>query len=214
MKNESVSYRDLIKNDATNGLNVRDCYQNLTVAQLQEISQKQSLNYAVMCLNVTGDLNVSTMMRTAHLMGASDFFIVGRRRYDKRGTVGAQNYINVHRLDALLDDQVTLDANAIRSIFIEYNLIPIFVEQNGQMLGHCGFAWTDVVSKIYTNNFKPVIVVGNEGRGIPNDVLALKDEFENSCIVSLPQMGVLRSFNVSTALSMVLWDFCQKQFSL
>jgi tRNA G18 (ribose-2'-O)-methylase SpoU len=46
------------------------------------------------------------------------------------------------------------------------------------------------------------LVFGNESNGLP-------ESFLNSDMkkISIPQLGVLRSFNVSAAAAIVMWDF-------
>jgi tRNA G18 (ribose-2'-O)-methylase SpoU len=73
--------------------NVHDDLKDKTLPELQKICKNDQLPFAVCALNVTGDLNLGMMMRTASLFGAERFIIYGRHNYDSRTTVGAQNYL-------------------------------------------------------------------------------------------------------------------------
>ena len=77
--------------------NVRDDLKGLTLEEILAVQPR--LPYAVAMINTTGSLNVGVALRSAVLFGAERFYIVGRRRYDKRSTVGAQNYIQVERIE-------------------------------------------------------------------------------------------------------------------
>jgi len=75
----------------------------------------------------------------------------------------------------------------------------IMIEQNGHNLGT--FNWNYLVS----NKTIPLFMVGNENRGIPDNVIdAMFKKFKLTQIVSVPQKGVIRSHNVSVATGIVL----------
>ena len=177
-----------------NGFNVRDEYKDLTVPQLKEIQERGSLPFEVMTLNLNGDLNVGMIIRSAALMGASRVHIFGRRRIDRRSLVGVQNYMNMVRQWGL-DDEEDLCYTKFEQYVKSSQLNPIFIEQGGIELHKVD--WSK-----HTN---PCFVFGNEGSGIP-------DEFLNSSYptISIPQTGVRRSFNVSAAASIVMWDYISR----
>jgi len=169
--------------DDSNFWNIQDDLKGRPLNELQDIQKARSLPYAVAAINVTGDLNMGIMMRTACIMGASDFFIFGRRKYDKRSAVGAQNYINLHRV-AAVDDDGNVDYDVVLDT-IKQNWTPVFVEQGGRDVRD--MAWPD----------KPCIIMGNEATGIPIEICSQYD------MVSIRQRGIMRSLNVSTACGII-----------
>jgi tRNA G18 (ribose-2'-O)-methylase SpoU len=189
-------YRNIINNSASN-LNVHDHLKDKTVDDLKALHEQDRLNYAICALNVTGDLNVSMMMRTASLLGVKDFYIFGRRIYDKRGTVGAQNYMNVHRIAGLKEDGVTIDAEKFAEFITSTGYYPVFIEQGGTDITEASIGGQWLVP--------PVFIFGNEGMGIPQEVIDATPTPRE--IISIPQRGVLRSFNVAAAASIVMWEF-------
>jgi hypothetical protein len=68
--------------------------------------------------------------------------------------VGAQNYIQVHKITALLDDE-TPDYPKIFEDIISHGYTPVLVEQGG----------TKIRDYIWPEN--PCIVLGNESSGFP-----------------------------------------------
>jgi tRNA G18 (ribose-2'-O)-methylase SpoU len=168
--------------------NVHTPFQDHSPERLKQISQKIALPVHLMLFNLDGNMNIAMSIRSAAVLGCSDVWIVGRRRYDARPEVGAKHYINVHKVD-------TVDS----SFFEEHNLQPVLVEQGGVSL-------EDI-------NFKPLMkktvcfIVGSESDGIPKEFL---DEMKDVPRVSISQYGMIRSFNVSIAASIVMYEFLKQ----
>lgn len=165
--------------------NVHDYLQNMTVEQLQEVQRKEALPYAVAAINVAGDLNISNMLRSAVVFGASKFILVGKKRFDRRGCVGAQNYIEIeHHEDTL---------QALKEIMIHYQ--PVFIEQNGE----------DIACKdFYGWHKNPCLIFGSESSGLPEQYLEIA-KAENIPVVSIAQIGIIRSLNVASASAIAMW---------
>ncbi len=206
----TINFKDEIKKDMReSGFNVHKRYDALTVPELQKVCENDRNQFAVCALSVTGDLNVGSMIRTASLYGAEKFFIFGRRKYDRRGVVGANNYIDVEAIEGLVKsddgelqgfDDTWFWANMIASPYT-----PIFIEQGGHVLGT--FDWNELW-KDWPPTHKPCLVFGNENRGIPDNIMNL-DMYPRSSIVTIPQRGVIRSHNVSVASGIVMHDMCK-----
>jgi tRNA G18 (ribose-2'-O)-methylase SpoU len=58
----------------------------------------------------------------------------------------------------------------------------------------------------YRFNRRTALVIGNERGGLSDDVLALLDD-----VVEIPVWGLPYSYNVATAMTMALYEYC-KQF--
>lgn len=183
------SKKDLIqKLEKEKFFNVRDELQSLT---LEEIKAHQPVfPYAVAACNVTGSLNIGTMVRTATIFGAMEFMIFGRKFYDKRSTVGAENYIPVNHYGRFDEDALEIDYDGMIEDIIDRGYAPVFVE---------GHARGRDVSEI-TASYNPCFIFGNEGVGIPNHIL---DKYPFP-IVSIDQPGVMRSLNVAVAAGIVM----------
>lgn len=197
-----IKYQNLVNADLAQSLsehNVLPEYKELTMIQRQEVCKNDRLNFQVAILNVTGELNIGTIIRNSLLMGATKVLIIGRRFYDKRGTVGSEHYINVERIESM-KDEITIDTDNVLKIFNDRSLSPIYIEQGGIEIPN--FNWVDIISTINASGQIPVLVVGNENRGVPNKLL----NNNIGVTVSLPQKGVIRSYNVGVASGMVMLD--------
>ena len=202
----TINFKEEIKKDMReSGFNVHKRYDHLSIPELRYVCKKDQNPFYVCALSVTGDLNIGSMIRTASLYGAEKFYIFGRRKYDKRGTVGANNYIEVVHVEGLVfdaDGVARLDHDLFISMAISEGMTPIFVEQGGEALG--SFNWVARLQGI-TN---PCLVFGNENRGIPIDILDYEKYLVPSFLVSIPQKGVIRSHNVSVSSGIVMHDMC------
>lgn len=190
-----INYKEEVNKDTTHLLNVRDEYQSLSIPELQNITKKDRKKFSLSLLNVTGDLNIGVAVRTAHLLGAKEVFIFGRRKYDIRSTVDADKYFPVHKIAALKDD-LTIDPDVVyNTLCVENSYEPILLEHGGIPINK------------YLPNRNFSLIIGNEGRGIDQEIL---DRFCNFSRVSIPQLGVMRSYNASAAASIAMYELSRK----
>ena len=180
-------------------LNVNTFLQNSTHEEICAYYNSIATEDSIVCFNLTGEINIGMMMRTAGLFGINRVVILGKRHYDKRTAVGIHHYIPHERIqmtkgvhNEFIDDEkavlfFTLAKEQYQVVFVEQSEGKSFPLPQLQ----------DRLSK------KPVMFVfGNESNGIPQSVLDIPD----TLIVEIPQFGVGRSFNVSTACGMVLYE--------
>jgi tRNA G18 (ribose-2'-O)-methylase SpoU len=173
--------------------NVHTPLQTLPLTQVQRIAEASALPVGLMLFNLHGDMNVGMSIRTAVILGCSDVYIVGRRKYDRRSEVGAKNYIRVHRFQTIEP-----------GFFQENKLVPIFLEQGGAPLED--FSFKPYLPGKLEEGWKLVFVVGSESFGLPPDLMrSLK-----APVLSISQYGVLRSLNVSIAASIVLYEYAKQ----
>ena len=107
MENPFVNYKKIIAETNSNHYNVRDEYKNNSYEENIAICNKEKLKFSVGVINVTGCLNIGMMVRSACLFGAENFYIFGRKKFDRRSTVGAENYINI--VQYVFDDPIHAD---------------------------------------------------------------------------------------------------------
>ena len=204
MENPMVNYKKIIADTNSKHYNVGDLYKNHTLEQNRAICQVDRLPFSVGCINVSGELNIGMMIRSACLLGAENFYIFGRKKFDARSTVGAENYINIVQYS--YDDPMTADEHILAELRkLNKTHSVILCEHGGYMLGENDFGWA------YEERPSPIFIFGSESNGIPKlitDQVASDGypeyEFER---ISIPQRGVLRSFNVSAAMAIVCWDY-------
>lgn len=192
-----IKYSDLIKIVQSNCYNVRDEYKSFTDEQLQETMVSDRLPYGVCILNVLGDLNTSGIIRSCSAFGAEEVLIVGRKALDKRGTVGQHNYLDIKKY-ACMKDETNVDSDAFFKIMEDHNYYPIALETGSVSIRNL----KDVVSN-YDGNKKPCLVFGSESLGIQKDILTKIEH-----VITIPMRGVLRSLNVASAASIMLYEMC------
>lgn len=195
-----VNYANIIADTNSKMFNVHDEFKNNSVEQNVEICNRDRLKFSVGCINITGELNIGMMVRSACLFGAENFYIFGRKKFDKRSTVGAEKYINI--VQYVFDDPIHADESILNQLTLMNHDI-ILCETGGEVLGKDN--WT------YDKNNPPVqhplFLFGSESHGIPEKV---SNAFDRK--ISIPQRGVMRSFNVSAAMNIIVWDYCKEMY--
>ncbi len=180
------------------GFNVLDHLKGLPVPELKEIAQQDRLPYAVMCLNLEYDLNIGNTIRTGHLLGAERILIVGNSKVDTRACVGSQNYTHVEKFKIPEGMSVR---EAVMHKMHEHRYYPLFVEYNARSQPLSKMA--RAVPMLLDHGFKPCLVLGNENKGIDAEVMGEFQAFH------IPQRGILRSLNVSSAAAIAMWELAQ-----
>ena len=195
--------QEMVEKSIAEFWNVRDDLKDRSLEQLQSIVSADRLPYAVCAVNITGDLNVGMMIRAASLLGAERFILYGSTKFDRRSTVGAQNYIDLVKVNAKENQHSQeIDYSLFHPTMIKYRYIPVFIETDGMPLVD-GLTETLKMIKVGTDptyNYKPCLVFGNEGIGLPK---TLTDKMIK---LAITQRGVLRSFNVSSAASIAMYE--------
>lgn len=172
----------------TTSFNVADEYKHLDLESLKEVAKSRQLPFAVALANISGDLNTGVIIRTACVMGAKKVFVFGRKKYDRRSTVGAHHYVDVLYHESSNADDVFEWDTVLHTIRIN-GYTPVLIEQGGAPLHTLDASLHDPIC----------LVFGSEERGIPADVCA------REICYTIPQPGILRSLNVSTAAGIAMW---------
>jgi tRNA G18 (ribose-2'-O)-methylase SpoU len=194
--------------------NIADKYRDIPVKEIRDDVIAKSLGYTVMALNIHGCLNIGNLMRTVNLCGARKFIIFGRRKYDSRGCVGAQHYIDMERVDAIRDadkrdftdenlvdklaeDDYILDEQVFMDYIIRNNYLPVFIEQDQFSKPATDYNITSIIYRAQELAKLPCFILGNESFGIPRNILDTRGKFELSYTLELKQKGSIRSHNVA-----------------
>jgi tRNA G18 (ribose-2'-O)-methylase SpoU len=149
----------------------------------------------LMLFNLDGNMNIAMSVRTAAVLGCSDVWIVGRRKYDARPEVGAKNYVRVHKVADLGEDPAAFFAAA--------GLAPVLVEQGGTPLEEMEFGG------VLRGARPPCFILGSESHGIEPAVMAALAA-AGAPKISISQYGMIRSLNVSVAASIVLYEYLRQ----
>ena len=173
--------------------NVHTPFQHLAVNAIQSLSKGLALPVGLMLYNLHGDMNIGMSIRTAVILGCSDVWVIGKRKYDRRPEVGARNYIQVHRFKEIS-----------HKFFEENKLLPILIGQGGTNLED--FSFKPYFPAHLEHGWKVVFVMGSESYGLP---VGFMKELK-APILSISQYGVMRSLNVSIASSIILYEYTKQ----
>lgn len=154
-------------------------------AILADLDSKRN-GFISVCVNIGYDFNIATVIRNANAFASRKVLIYGRKRYDKRGTVGTHLYSHVHVEQSLTGLKEALKDHHVVGIDNVPTAVPLE-----------SYPWV---------SDKPVAMVfGQEQIGIPQEILALCND-----VVYIKQYGSVRSLNVGTASGIAMFDFCSK----
>lgn len=145
-------------------------------------------NFATLILNIDYDLNIATLVRTHNAFCGKEIFYLGRRKYNRRGAVGAYIYENLTYFGTLEE--------AVEKIPKEYTWVGIDNRPGSVPLPE--FEWPE----------QPLLLVGHEKGGL--DFLP-QLPYHCKAIVSIPQAGSVRSLNVGVAAGIAIYDLCTKK---
>jgi tRNA G18 (ribose-2'-O)-methylase SpoU len=140
-------------------------------------------NFSILCSNLYNDFNVSCVVRLSNAFLAKELYIYGRRRFDKRGTVGTHHY---ERLKFIPNET---DLN----ILDNYNCVGVDNIEGA----------TPIEDFQYPDNV--LLCFGQEQVGLPPEILA-----KCKSTIYIKQYGSVRSLNVACAAGIVLQDWCVK----
>lgn len=172
--------------------NIQDKYWGWTVEQIKADLDLRRHNFSVLCLNIQGDFNLGTVIRNSNAFLAKEVIIFGKKRYNRRGTVGTHWYENLRHVKIEENDS----EERLLEIFSEFDII-------------YGIDNVPEAKPIEKYNFdkdkKILFVFGEEGTGIPN-------KFINHCneVLMIKQYGSVRSINVGCASSVVMFRYCEQ----
>lgn len=183
--------------------NVHDNLKEHSVEVLKAISIRDRLPYAIMLMNFEHDLNIGNCIRSAHLLGCESVIIFGRNKIDSRSTVGAHNYLNLIKVAVDMEAPNSV-RDAFRDIMQKMKMYPIYIDKISGSSDINTDHFKSAVIDRYERNSIPCLVFGNEATGIhPQAVLT------DSKFFHIKQRGVIRSFNVASAASIVMYRTSQ-----
>ena len=167
--------------------NVTDEYKSWSVEEIKQDLRSRAHPYAVLMEHWKGDFNISTMIRNANAFNASQVFYIGRKHFDRRGTVGTHHYVDLNYLNNC-DDLLRLKEKYV-FVALDNNLdccVPVET-----------FEWPD----------NTLMIFGEEGEGI-SPLLLKHCDF----CVNIAQFGSVRSLNVGTSSGIAMYDYITKHY--
>lgn len=148
--------------------------------------EKERSQVVSVFMNIEGDFNISSGIRSNLWFNTQGTWIAGRKKYDRRGTVGAHHYTPVSHNPEPLELLDTLRNEGYRLVAAEItdDAVPLTT-----------YSWEE----------KSAIIFGEEGLGLSEEVLSVVDD-----VVYIPGRGSVRSLNVATTSGIFLYDYSLK----
>lgn len=140
----------------------------------------------VACAPLRSNVNLSTIVRTAGCCGVGRVIVCGNARIDR--TIARDGAESVH-------------------IEVRNSLPPALRKLREQGYRLVGLEQTTNSVNLHEYAFprRSALVIGNERAGLSEDELALMDD-----CVEIPVWGLPYSYNVATATSMALYEYCRQ----
>lgn len=168
--------------------NVHDHLKPLSNEEIKAKLKEQSLPFAVLMTQLEHDFNIGCVIRSANGFGAREVFYYGKRHYDRRGALSCYKYLDVNYLPTM---------NDIVALKDKYVFVALENNINRNCVDIKDFAWSN----------KPcLILVGEENKGLPDEILDLCDHF---VYIDMGR-GSVRSFNAAVASSIAMYDYVCK----
>tara|TARA_R110000824_G_scaffold148920_6_gene318913 strand:- start:2551 stop:3108 length:558 start_codon:yes stop_codon:yes gene_type:complete len=172
--------------------NVTDEFKTTPTEEIKQTLKDRAHPFAVLMEQWKGDFNFSTLIRNANAFNANEVYYIGKKRWDRRGTVGTHHYTDINYLGDEIEGIESYMALKEKYTFVAIENNPV----NGCPVHPLNqFKWPK----------NPLMIFGEEGDGISWPVLALVDE-----VVSIPQFGSVRSLNVGTTSGIVMNSWCEQ----
>ena len=168
-------------------MNVIDNLKDLAIPDIAKYCQDKSIPASVAMINIGGDFNLSTMVRNANFFGFRSVHYVGKKKWDKRGSVGTHHYTPMyhHKTE---EDFIESHSLSGRTLIAVENNIPQYKDIT-----------FDPFSFDFSNVDDPIFIFGEENSGLSEQILM-------SCnyILTIPTYGSVRSLNVGTTSGIIM----------
>lgn len=177
--------------------NIADEFKGMSVEEINDVLAERRLPFQVWFFNLTSDFNKATGIRNANAFGAEQVVLVGGKKWDKRGAVGAYNYTRVLHVP---EDQFY--RNITEASLLGHKIVGVELTPDAKPIDQY-----DIIE--YRNGVLSlphvIFLFGEENLGLSDDTLALCDE-----VVYIPQRGSVRSLNVGTASGIVMHHYSSR----
>ncbi len=167
--------------------NVRDEFKGLSTDAIKHRLSQRSNSLHIVCSNEIKDFNWGSVVRSANSFNVGSVTFVGRKSYDRRGAVGAQNYMDIIHYEGTLEEYIWYLHH-----YVPVSLVAAEYDPDYKMIALPDFKWQ-------TNT---CLFFGEEGRSLPKSVLDLMDD-----VVYVPMYGSVRSLNLASCATTFMYDY-------
>lgn len=170
-----------------------DYYKSWELEEIKADLDHNRTSLVNICMNLSSDFNKSSVIRANNAFLGRKAYIVGRKRYDKRGTVGTHHYEHVEHSEEL--------APVVESLIAEgYTVYPV---DNVE-------AYNPV--NVFSVEFpeKSAFLYGEENLGLSEESI----ELCNGPMVMIQQFGSVRSLNVAQSAAVLMAEYSRQHQQL
>ena len=160
--------------------NVADRYRYWTVEAVRADLARRRHPFHVAVENWVHDINIGSVVRTANAFNAAAVHVVGRRRWNRRGAMVTDRYLDVVHHP---------DADALRRWAVEQGLPVLGVDNTAGA----------VPLETYPVPRRCVLLFGQEGPGLTREALAACTD-----VLAIAQFGSTRSLNAGAAAAIAM----------
>ena len=165
--------------------NLIDEYKTLTNEQVFDALSKKRTPLEIAIENVEHDFNIGSIVRTANSFNVKKVHIIGRKKYNRRGAMCTDKYLEIiHHSD--LEDFLKTQEN--REL--------VAIENN-----------TPRAKELHSKEFTPdtTLIFGSENSGISKELLEKADD-----VRFIESFGSTRSVNVGAAAAIAMYEYTRQ----
>lgn len=185
---ERVAHRE---SDWSSAQNVCDEFKGMSVKQIRHILQPRRNQLQILFYNAIRDFNFSAMIRASNAFACESIVYSGFRKFNPKGAVGTVHYENIHYIDD--PENFKLYIELCRADGYEFVVAESDTYDKSVLLSD--FKW----------NERTLLMLGEESVGVDSEFIEMADR-----IVSIPQLGSVRSLNCASAGHILIYDYMQK----
>lgn len=169
--------------------NVLDEYRYLSVDAIRADLDRKRHAFHVAVEHWTRDPNIGSVVRSANAFGAAAVHVIGRRRWNRRGAM---------KTDAYLDVRHHEDLEAFGA-WARGEGLPIIGLDTGP--GSVSLHDADLPARC-------VLLLGQEGPGLSPGARSIA-----TVVAAIPQHGSTRSINAAAAAAIAMYEWCRRHAS-
>lgn len=171
----------------TDTRNLMDEYKGLPNEEVLSRLDKKRTSLEIAIENLSHDFNIGTIVRNANAFNVSKVYILGKRKYNRRGAMVTDKYLYIDHFAEVEDFVKDAHERGMKIIAIDNNRPESKPLQN---------------ATIEPNS---ILVFGSESDGISQELLDKAD----ACFY-IEQLGSTRSINVGCASAVAMYEFTRR----
>ena len=166
--------------------NLVDEYKGLSNEQVFDALDKKRTGLEIAIENVEHDFNIGSIVRTANSFNVSKVHIIGRKKYNRRGAMCTDKYLEIIHHPTVADFLKTQENREL-----------VAIENN-----------TPRAKELHTKQFalNTTLIFGSENSGITEELLEKATD-----VRYIESFGSTRSVNVGAAAAIAMYEYIRQQ---